>query len=438
MDRREFLKTSSLLAAGSALSPPLVGDSLTAGSSQTFQLNIGSVPVELAPGHVVHTVGYNGQVPGPLLRMREGETVSVEVKNRTGSDERIHWHGVHLGYQMDETNGEGSSVIAPGESLRHKFVCTPSGSRWYHAHTGGNLEAANYTGQYGFLYIDPKHDPGRYDQEVFLAVHHWNPSLIEKKDGRGESSEITYQYGSFNDKILGACEPLRVKQGQRVLFHFLNASPTEDVLLAFPRHRFKVLALDGNPVPNSVEVEVLSLGVSERVDALVEMTEPGKWILGSTSELERGKGLGLVVEYADRTGEAIWEAPLSVDWHYGLFSGKELTSAEPAKLTTMLFEKKIRCREGMGGRAIASVKVRMGERHRVRLVNATDSAHPVHIHHSFELKRVAEVSMAGILKDTVRLPAYGVVDVDLLPKMSGRIRISSGDLICVQHSLTNG
>ncbi len=437
MNRRQFMRVSGAVAAGYALDSPLgalnsprPGSGPTTAPVETFKLDIRRVAVELAPGHTIHTVGYNGHVPGPLLRMREGVPVQVDVTNFTAHKELVHWHGLHIPSRVDGPSEEGSPFIPPGKSLSYNFIPSPSGSRWYHAHTrsGRDLELATCTGQFGFLYIDPKHEPGNYDQEVFLAVHHWEPRFTEMRDTWRNCPDISYRYASMNDKLLGASEPLRVKKGQRVLFHFLNASPTEDVFLSFPRHRFTVVALDGNPVPHPAEVEVLSLGVAERVDAYVEMTQPGKWVLGSTSAVERKKGLGLVIEYADRAGEPQWEAPNAIDWHYGLFSSQQPTSPEPAKLVTMLFEKKAAPAGGKdtwttNGKSfpdVPALEVRDGQRYRLRFVNATACAHPIHIHrHSFELKRVAEVPMSGILKDTVKLPEYGVVDVDLVANLPG-------------------
>ena len=433
MDRRQFLKASSAVAASCTLNPPLFAKALPPTPVETFKLEIRPVTVVLAPGHAVHTIGYNGQVPGPLLRMREGVPVQVDVTNSTANEELVHWHGLHIPSQVDGSSEEGSAVIPPGKSLRYNFTPSPSGSRWYHTHTmaGRDLARATYTGQYGFLYIDPKHEPGNYDQEVFLAVHHWEPSFTSPHDNWRDcpspsSSDVSYKYASFNDKLLGVGEPLRVKKGHRVLFHFLNASATEDVLLSFPRHKFTVVALDGNPVPNPTQVEVLSLAVAERVDALVEMTLPGKWVLGSINRTERERGLGLVVEYAGETGEAQWEPPAAIDWRYGLFANQ--ASPQPAVTLTMLFEKRAGTSAGMdiwtiNGKSfpdVPAIRVKEGERYLLRLVNATACAHPVHLHrHSFELKRVVEVPMSGIMKDTVQLSPYGVVDVELVANQPG-------------------
>ena len=101
----------------------------------------------------------------------------------------------------------------------------------------------------------------------------------------------------------------------------LNASATENVVLALPGHRFQIIAMDGNPVPNPQSVEVISLAVAERVDAIVEMNAPGVWILGSTLEKSRQMGLGIVVEYAGKSGSPTWKDPTSSEWDYTEFAG---------------------------------------------------------------------------------------------------------------------
>ena len=122
---------------------------------------------------------------------------------------------------------------------------------------------------------------GQNDLEVDLAFHHWEPSFVPMVETMRAASanmpltagsDVGYKYATVNDRMLGAGEPIRVKPGHRVLMRLLNASATENVVLALPGHRFTVVAMDGNPVPNPASVEVLSLAVAERVDAVVEMT----------------------------------------------------------------------------------------------------------------------------------------------------------------------
>jgi FtsP/CotA-like multicopper oxidase with cupredoxin domain len=114
--------------------------------------------------------------------------------------------------------------------------------------------------------------------------------------------EVGYRYFTINGRMLGHGEPLRVKQGERVLFHILNGSATEIRSLALPGHSFKVIALDGNPVPHPAEVPVLWLGTAERVSAVVEMNHPGVWTMGDLADDDRSHGMGIVVEYSGQKG----------------------------------------------------------------------------------------------------------------------------------------
>jgi len=93
--------------------------------------------------------------------------------------------------------------------------------------------------------------------------------------------EVGYRYFTINGRMLGHGERVRVKQGERVLFHVLNGSATEIRSLALPGHSFRVVALDGNAVPTSAEVPVLWLGTAERISAIVQMNHPvcGSWVI---------------------------------------------------------------------------------------------------------------------------------------------------------------
>ena len=116
--------------------------------------------------------------------------------------------------------------------------------------------------------------------------------------------EVMYHAATLGDRMLGHGEPIRVRQGERVLFRLLNASGNMGISLALSGHRFTVIALDGNPVPTPATVDMLKLDVAERADVIVEMNNPGVWVLGSTEDDERNMGMGIVVEYADQERRA--------------------------------------------------------------------------------------------------------------------------------------
>jgi multicopper oxidase len=117
-----------------------------------------------------------------------------------------------------------------------------------------------------------------------------------------------------------------------------NASASMGITLALPGHRFTVVALDGNPVPTQTAVDVLWLDVAERADVIVEMNNPGVWVFGSTDDMDRQMGLGIVIEYENRSGEPQWVAPPKTDWDYTIF-GRSGPVAEPDETIRLKFEK---------------------------------------------------------------------------------------------------
>ena len=142
-----------------------------------YTLRIAPVTVELDPAHILSTIGYNGTAPGPVLRMKEGKPVTVDIINDTDTPELVHWHGMFIPPEVDGAEEEGSPFVPPHGRSRVQFTPRPAGSRWYHTHTMAmdDLHKGTYTGQFGFVYVDGGDDPGQYDQELFLALRDWEP-----------------------------------------------------------------------------------------------------------------------------------------------------------------------------------------------------------------------------------------------------------------------
>jgi FtsP/CotA-like multicopper oxidase with cupredoxin domain len=448
MNRREFVKLGGLgtisVGAGrwlAAQEPP----------KADITLRIAPVTVELAPDRVISTVGYNDLSPGPVLRMREGVPVTVEVINDTDVPEQVHWHGLLIPADVDGAEEEGTPPVPPHGRRRYQFTPRPAGVRWYHTHTMAmtDLHRGSYTGQFGFLVVESATNPGAYDQEVFLALRDWEPFFTTMfvdtdeqnqkwpqperpavLDTRPNGLEVGATIYSINDKALGAGEPIRVRQGQRVLMHLLNASAIENRNIAFPGHQFHVLALDGNPVPSPKAVDQLAIGPGERVDAYVEMNQPGIWIMGAPEDDIRNGGLGIVIEYANQRRQPQWIAPAKPSWDYTLFgkAGAPPSTAPAVQTIDMAFEKVPR---GMGKFNSFTVNgkeyphdreflLKQGTRYRLVFRNRTDDAHPLHLHrHLFELIEIYGKPTAGIIKDTVVVPFYGRATVEFVADQPG-------------------
>ena len=459
IDRRSLLKYGGLVPLVGAVPRPVraVGDDPTEKADYTLRIATGLV--ELAPEHIVSTTLYNGQFPGPLLRFKEGQRVVVDVHNDTDTPELVHWHGQTIPSDVDGAAEEGSPFVPAHGMRRIAFVPKPSGFRFYHTHVvaGGDLNRGTYTGQAGPVYIEPKNNTGAYDREVFLVLKEFAPAFSRGGDmamdvlagaplkalqqmgkvaddeaqEKAKGFEVGYELFSINGRMLGHGDPVRVKQGERVLFHVLNASATEIRSLALPGHVFRVVALDGNPAPTQAAVPVLWLGTAERVSALVEMTHPGVWVLGDLADDDRKRGMGIVVEYAGQKGKPQWIKPRPFRWNYAQFGKVNAALASPDETIEMTIVKHNGALRGfnqwtLNGEAFSmdTMKpmhtIHEGRRYRLRFRNASDDIHPLHLHrHSFELTRIDGKPTEGVIKDVVMLGGFQELEFDFVADNPG-------------------
>ena len=470
MNRRDLLKLGPLAFAAAAARPSSSQMVMLPGApsgqspdqpatpaitGSDITLRIAPVTVELSPDRILSTIGYNGASPGPILRMKEGKPITVTVINETDTPELVHWHGFLIPTDVDGVQEENTPVVPPMQDGKpgtrtYRFTPNPAGSRWYHSHamSMADLHKGTYTGQFGFLYVEPATNPGNYDQELFLALRDWEPFYTTQMVDMDENDdpnapqpekpavlntapnglEVTSTTYSINDKALGAGEPIRVTQGQRVLFHFLNASAIENRRISLGGHKFQVIALDGNPVPNPALVDCLFLGAGERICAVVEMNNPGNWILGEPTDLIRNAGLGVLVEYANQHKQPQWIKPSTLLWDYTLFANKPSPSQPPAQNIDMVFEK---IPGGAGKFNTFTINgkpyphdneflLHEGQRYRLTFRNRTDDAHPMHLHrHQLELVDFNGKPTSGLIKDTVVVPFYGRAAVEFTANQPG-------------------
>lgn len=432
--------------------------------SPDYSIRIAASAIEIAPKKIISMTSYNSQFPGPLLRLKEGALVTVDLVNDTDTPEQLHWHGQLVPVDVDGAAEEGTPYIPAHGRRRISFIPQPAGYRFFHTHNraGAGLSAGQYSGQVGHVYIEPKHDPGSYDREVFLLLKEFEPTFsrggdmpqdilhpatkVKELEETGEAAmkaslakgmphgyEVGYGSFTINGRMLGHGEPINVKTGERVLFHVLNGSATEIRSLALPRHTFRVIALDGNPVPNPATVPVLWLGTAERVSAIVEMKHPGIWIMGDSDDDDRRHGMGIVVEYAHQTGKPQWVAPPKFRWDYSSFAKPGATAPAPDETFEMTFAKDNAAINGFnrwtingaaypltGTMAPATFHLHEGKRYRVRMRNASDDLHPIHLHrHVFELTSIMGKATAGVMKDVVMLGGYQEVAFDFVANNPG-------------------
>lgn len=296
MQRRTIYACALLLA--------LFGASVVHAEVRHFDMTVEEVTLDVAPGFKYKVWAYNGQVPGPLLRVHEGDTVEVSLTNNTTLSHTIHWHGM---YQTNSWKSDGvpditQKAIEPGDSYTYRFVADKTGTLWYHCHVNVP-EHVGLRGMWGPLIVDPKAPiplEKQVTKEAILMFSAWNPEVANKYGEGGQPGEPV-SYFSINGKAFPTTQPLRVKKGDVLRLRLIAA--TVDVAFHLHGHDMLVTHKDGLPLEHPYPADVLHLSPGERYDVIVNMNNPGRWIAHDHIEhhtSNNGKAPGgsvLVVEY---------------------------------------------------------------------------------------------------------------------------------------------
>jgi FtsP/CotA-like multicopper oxidase with cupredoxin domain len=252
-------------------------------------------------GKPVTTWAYNGAIPGPEVRIMEGDTLRVTVKNRLQNQgTSVHWHGVPLVNPMDGVPGATQTEILHGQDFVYEYVAPAAGTYFYHSHVGLQLDR----GLYGPLIIEAANEQKNYDQDVALVLDDWldgmpgTPDDAMKKliaggdrmkmGSMGMSAmnmppDIVYPTYLINGKPADQPMEITVKKGQKIRLRFINAAASTIFHLALQGHQMTVTHTDGQPV-EPVEVDAIRIGMGERYDVLVTATNPGVWQLAASVE----------------------------------------------------------------------------------------------------------------------------------------------------------
>lgn len=298
-------------AAATGYAPPAPASELR---GTEFDLAIAALPVNLT-GRAATAIAVNGTLPGPVLRWREGDTVTVRVANRLGVDTSIHWHGILLPSNMDGVPGFSFHGIAPGETFTYRFQLKQAGTYWYHAHS--SLQEAK--GVYGAIVVEPRDaDPIEADRDYVVLLSDWSdeePHAIVRKlkiqadyynrhkqtvgdlfhDARRDGwkatiadrkawgamrmsptdladvNAVTYTYLVNGTTPDGNWTGL-FKRGEKVRLRFINGSAMTFFDVRIPGLKLTVIGADGQPV-HPVSVDEFRIGVAETFDVLVTPEE---------------------------------------------------------------------------------------------------------------------------------------------------------------------
>ncbi|MGB3683319.1 MAG: multicopper oxidase family protein [Rubrobacteraceae bacterium] len=463
LTRRNFLRLSGLGAGALVLGGcgPLSPQSQQSGSRTSGQ---GSLPqvtsaaatgrlreyaFEAAPmevslgGRTAQTWGYEGGLPGPEIRVTEGDTLRVRLNNRLPAETTIHWHGLAIVNGMDGVPNVTQPPVADGEEFTYEFEVPHAGSYMYHSHVGLQLDR----GLYGPLVVEPKQEELSYDREYTLMLDDWLDGVsgtpeealnqltsggtmgsgggMMGGDQGGSALLVPYPLYLINGRTSEDPETLKVRRGEKLRLRLMNPAADTVFRVAVAGHRLTVTHADGLPVER-VNVDSLIIAPGERYDVLVAADNPGVWQIAAAPESK--DGLARAILRYEENGVSSAPPPDARPAELGgkLLSYGDLRNAVGESFPQGgLFSGPDRTREltlsgGMGDYAWAidgqtypdaePLKVSEGEWVRFKLRNQSMMAHPMHLHgHFFQLQNGTG---QGPFKDTVLVASHGEATFD--------------------------
>jgi len=309
LSRRTLIRSTAALAAVSAHPMPAWARGQSLGHARNGFGEVSGEEIELTIGNhhfstgdrSGHAVAVNGTVPGPLVRLREGRNVRLNVTNNLAEDSSIHWHGLLVPFQFDGVPGVSFPGIRPGERFTYEFPIRQSGTYWWHSHSGLQEQA----GHYGPLVIESADPDPRYDRDYVVLLseftpihpheimrklkvgeHYFNYQMQTATEGEmsgamrrmwgqmrmnpRDISDVTGSTYTFLINGHGPADDLQFafRAGERVRLRIINGSAMTFFNVRIPGVPMTVIAADGQDVAE-VEVDEFQIGVAETYDVIV-------------------------------------------------------------------------------------------------------------------------------------------------------------------------
>ncbi len=263
MNRREFLKAS----AAAVFIPS------TARATPVFRLKAGPVDARIMPEGegVTPMLGFNGSTPGPELRVRRGDRVSVAFENGSGQPSAIHWHGIHLDNAMDGVPNLTQAAVRSGETFRYAFDVPYAGTYWYHAHHRSWEQVAR--GLYGPLIVEEP-DPPAADRDITVVLDDWrldDAGRLHESFGNRHDFSHAGRLGNFARALFSSAT---VRRGDRVRLRLINAATARMFPLKIDGGIGKAVAHDGMPLAKPAPLGDLLLAPAQRTDVMLDVSGP--------------------------------------------------------------------------------------------------------------------------------------------------------------------
>lgn len=403
----------------------LLAPAVAAQKTHTVTLRPAPGLATIEPGKTVQNAWlFNQQLPGPTIRVTEGDRLRVKVRNGLAEVTSVHWHGLPVDFASDGVPGVSQGPIGEGQEYDYDFVVDTPGTYWYHPHVDMQIDR----GLVGALIVDPK-DPKAdppFDREHVLLIDDWLPGApIPGRDP-------LYSDFLINGKTSAGQAPLMVKKGEIVRLRVINASGATQYAFTVDGHAMRVTHADGQPVV-PVAAEAIPIGPGERYDVYLDATNVGKWSVAFADLQNRSRTLVRAVLAYEGSNAAV-PPPSYVPPR--LRTGALLTYAQmkSAKPIGSLFAQPTRSYDlelgmrGMmqyiwtiNGQAFPNadpIRVSHQDRVRFRVTNRTMMYHPMHLHGHFMLVHGSlGGTTAPLVKDTVLMPPGNMrfptrIDVD--------------------------
>ena len=401
MNRRHFLATVSATAL---LPLPIFA------AQDTWRLKAETVTQQILPtgDNATPMLGFNGSMPGPELRVRRGERVSIDVENGLDEGTAVHWHGIRLENQMDGVPMLTQELINPSDTKTYSFIPPDEGTYWYHSHYISHEQVAR--GMMGALIVEDETPPD-VDHDITVLMSDWRM----QEDG-SLSDEFTDMHsvahggymGNFARAFLSKDE---VKTGDRVRLRLINAATNRIFPIAISGVTGSIVAFDGMALPTPRDMTNLVLAPAQRADLIVDITGPVGFDM-----LTREGSYRLAELAVNGTNPDPRAGPIMA-----LSQPAVPTPAEPTQHLTLTM-----MGGAMGGRhdgdniwafnnmsdlqADPFGSFQKGETVRITLANDTSFPHGIHLHghHFYE---VGENGALGDLRDTTLVNANESRDI---------------------------
>jgi len=447
------------------------------GRTVTARLAPGSADIDLG-GTKAHTLAYNNQVPGPLIRANVGDEIALSVDNGLDHPTSMHWHGLALRNDMDGA-APATPNVDPGASFTYRFTSPYPGTYWAHPHTGLDTDY----GLYVPVIIDDPAEPGRYDAEWIVMLDDWTSGVglspeeiykglrpigggssqgpmagmpgmgdMEHMPGMsdmghmpgmggmgqmpgmggaatsnllgGDAGDVTYPYYLVNGRIPTAATTFTAKPGQRIRIRIINAAADTAFRVALAGHRMTVTHTDGFPVMPT-EVDAVLLGMSERYDVIVTAGD-GVFPLVASAEGKNAVARALLSTATGSAPDTAFQPPEltrlvgTVDTFTATPQVQLPTNSDLA-LQARLTGTMGRYDWMINGRPFDQrlpLTIHQGQHATLTFTNATMMWHPMHLHgHTFQV--IKADGSAGPRKDTVVVKPMQAVTVRLVADNPG-------------------